>query len=177
MPLGIPCVSGGTSMSAGFHNVCPNLCFRFSLCTVSKRACFYAPGTFPMVSYCSLLFSVFQPWRGGEGRFLFLWFSFSLSRHHAPGLGTLPFQGSYPSHSGSSSYIMYSFPSPWSRVFLQPSPAAVYFHQSSKSNSPSHLFGPQEMPQLFFSTPLPLLAVSFLASVLQAFNMLRSFTA
>lgn len=93
------------------------------------------------------------------------------------GLGTLPFQGSYPSHSCSSSYIMYSFPSPWSRVFLQPSPAAMYFHQSSKSNSPSHLFGPQEMSQLFFSTPLPLLAVSFLASVLQAFNMLRSFTA
>lgn len=34
------------------------------------------------------------------------------------GLGMFPVQGSYPSHSCSSSYIMYSFPFPWSREFF-----------------------------------------------------------
>ena len=34
------------------------------------------------------------------------------------GLGMFPVQGSYPSPSCSSSYIMYSFPFPWSREFF-----------------------------------------------------------
>lgn len=148
MPLG-SCVSGGTGLSEGFHNVCSNLCLRFSLCTELTE------GLFPCYSvFASLVWKVRGVFCSSD--------SASVSAGIISlGLGMSPFQGSSPSPSCSSSSIMYPFPSPWSREFsynlLQ---LRWVFSSALRATFPPTSLDPRNC-SYFFLTPLPLLVLSY----------------
>ena len=143
----------------------PTSVLGFPFALYSQRACFHALTTFPMVSHCSLLFSICQPFREGEGSFLFLWFSSASVSAGTISLGLRmsPFQGSSPSRSPScsSSSIMYPFPSPWSREFsynlLQ---LQWVFSSALRTTFPPTSLDPRSC-SYFFLTPLPLLVLSY----------------